>query len=196
MIDRIQLAPSNGIELTGGLMVTTKIQRLAATREKLSELERLIAAELPKELANLPEQYGFATVREFTAAVESAAGKRRPGRRGRKPGRPKKAVAAPKTRKRAVITDAIRTKVKKLIKAGTSGSKIAKVVKISLPSVQNIKKALGLVRTRGTKTKKAPPKGAPAKRKATKKRAARKAPAKGVTASAPQPPVPAVAPAG
>jgi DNA-binding CsgD family transcriptional regulator len=36
--------------------------------------------------------------------------------------------------------------VKKLVKAGKSGSQIAKAVGISLPSVQNVKKALGLVK--------------------------------------------------
>ena len=59
-------------------------------------------------------------------------------------GRPK--GRRPKTRKRAKITDAIRAKVGKLVKAGQTGSQIAKALGISLPSVQNIKKALGLVR--------------------------------------------------
>jgi len=38
--------------------------------------------------------------------------------------------------------------VKKMTEAGKTGSNIAAALKISLPSVQNIKKALGLVKAR------------------------------------------------
>ena len=157
-------------------MVISKIKRLAATREKLARLEKLIATDLPKELVSLPEKYGFATAKEFIAAVKSAAGRRKPGRRGRKPGRPKK-TAVPKARKRAVITDAIRAKVQKLVKAGKPGSQIAKTAGISLPSVQNIKKALGLVKSRGSKANKAPAKKKPAQERFPRKASAKKAPA-------------------
>lgn len=51
-------------------------------------------------------------------------------------------------RPRAVITDKTRAKVKELVKAGKTGGQIAKATGISLPSVQNIKKALGLVEAR------------------------------------------------
>jgi hypothetical protein len=45
-----------------------------------------------------------------------------------------------------VITDETRAKVKALVEAGKTGAEIAAEVGISLPSVQNIKKALGLVK--------------------------------------------------
>lgn len=48
-------------------------------------------------------------------------------------------------RPRAVITPEIKAKVKELVKAKKTAGEIAKLVKISLPSVQNIKKELGLV---------------------------------------------------
>jgi DNA-binding CsgD family transcriptional regulator len=38
--------------------------------------------------------------------------------------------------------------VKKLVAAGKTGNEIAEALSISLPSVQNIKKALGLVQKR------------------------------------------------
>ena len=44
------------------------------------------------------------------------------------------------------LTDATRAQVKKLVEAGKTGSEIAKAVGVSLPSVHNIKKALGLVK--------------------------------------------------
>lgn len=47
-----------------------------------------------------------------------------------------------------MITDETRAQLKKLVEAGKTGSEIAKSLKISLPSVQNIKKALGLVKKR------------------------------------------------
>jgi DNA-binding NarL/FixJ family response regulator len=167
------------------LMVITKIKRLAAAREKVAQLALAVEAELPHELAELHARYGFADVKSFLKAIRSAA---RGGglKRARKAGRPKKVAAAPKTRKRAVITDAIRARVKKLVRAGKSGSQIAKAVRISLSSVQNIKKA-GLVKSRRSKAKKAP-----AKKRAAKKRPVRKAPAKQAPA-APQPPAPTAA---
>lgn len=132
-------------------MLPNKLKELEAARAKLASLERSVEAELHKELAALPGQFGFASVAGFVAAVTKAAG----GRRGRKPGRAKAAAkkvkggrGGGKRRKRAVITDAMRAEVRKLAEAGKTGAEIAKVVGISLPSVQNVKKALGLVKKR------------------------------------------------
>ena len=47
-----------------------------------------------------------------------------------------------------MITDQTRSQVKKMVNDGKTGAEIAKAVGISLPSVQNIKKALGLVKER------------------------------------------------
>lgn len=135
-------------------MVTDKIKELEAARAKLATLEQSIADELKKELAGLPAKFGFSSAEAFTEAVLAAAGRRR----GRKPGRPA-AAAAPATgggrggpgkkrRSRAVITDETRAQVKKLVADGKTGAEIAKAVGVSLPSVQNIKKALGLVKKR------------------------------------------------
>ena len=125
-------------------MVTPKIKALAAARARVVELEQAIATELNHELAGLPAQFGFADVKSFAAAVLTATGgKRRPGR--------KVNAAKPvprKRRKRAIITDATRAEVKELVKAGKSGTEIAKAVGISLASVQKIKSAAGLVKKR------------------------------------------------
>lgn len=121
-------------------MVSDKIKELAAAKARVTELESTIAAELRSELAALPARFGFADTRSFLIAVKAASGKRR----GRKPGAAK--AATPKRRKRAKITDATRASVKTLAEEGKTGNEIAKSLGISLPSVQNIKKALGLVR--------------------------------------------------
>ena len=162
-------------------MVIPKIRKLAAAREKLARLELAVETELYQELFGLHERYGFADMKSFMKAIRSAARGGAP-RKPRKAGRPKKAAATPETRKRAVITDATRARVRKLVKSGKSGSQVAKAVGISLPSVQNIKKALGLAKSRGSKARKAP-----AKNKSAKKRPARKIPAKRAPAT-PQPP--------
>lgn len=131
-------------------MVTDKLKELAAARAKLAALEQQINQQLNKELAGLPAKYNFGTVNEFVAAVEAAnRGTSTPSRRGRRP--VKAPTVAKKTggrRRRAKITDETRAQVKKLVGEGKTGAEIAKAVGISLPSVQNIKKALGLVQKR------------------------------------------------
>ncbi len=123
-------------------MVIDKIKQLEATKAKLAKLERAVASHIERELASLPGKYGFASVKEFAAAVAAASS----GRRPRKRAAAKPATA--KRRRRAVITDKTREQVKKLVDAGQTGSAIAKALHISLPTVQNIKKALGLVKAR------------------------------------------------
>ena len=126
-------------------MVTDKIKELKATQAKALALQEAIDTQLNQELAELPEKYGFDTVQAFIKAVKQAAGK---GRKGGSKAKGKKAKAAggKPRRARAVITDATRAEVKKLVEEGKTGAEIAKAVGISLPSVQNIKKALGLVK--------------------------------------------------
>jgi hypothetical protein len=128
-------------------MVTDKIKELASAIARVERLENELASELPKELAKLPGQYGFGDIGSFIRALKSSA--------ATKSGRPAKAKKAVVRRKRAQITDATRAMVKKLVGAGKTGSQIAKALGISLPSVQNIKKALGLVKGRGKTAPKA-----------------------------------------
>jgi hypothetical protein len=125
-------------------MITQKIQQLAATRAKIADLEKAIATQLNKELAALPAKFGFDSVQAFIKAVKAAGS----GRAARGTKKAKSATGGTKRRKRAVITDATRAQVKKLSEAGKTGGEIAKEVGISLPSVHNIKKALGLVKKR------------------------------------------------
>lgn len=125
-------------------MVTDKLKELEAARAKLANLEQSLAAELSKELASLPAKYGFDSVDAFVKAVKDASG----GRRGRPPAKGKPGGPGKKRRRRAVITDETRASLKKMVEAGKTGNEIAKALNISLPSVQNIKKALGLVKKR------------------------------------------------
>ena len=131
-------------------MVTEKIKELEATKAKIVALEKTIATQLEKELAGLPATYGFDSVSDFIKAVVTASGGRRRKSKGRDsaPKAPRKTAGG--RRKRSVITDETRATVKKLVDEGKTGSQIAEALSISLPTVQNIKKALGLVKARGT----------------------------------------------
>ena len=120
-------------------MVTDKIKELEATKAKLADLEKSIASELQKELKALPGKFGFESMAAFIKALKASGGGR---------GKSASPVRGKKKRTRAVITDATRADVKKLVEAGKSGAEVAKSLGISLPSVQNIKKSLGLVRSR------------------------------------------------
>lgn len=122
-------------------MVTNKLKELKAAKAKIAELEKSIATELAKELAALPAHYGFASAQAFIKAVKAASG-------GRASKGAKAKPAKGKRRKRAVITSETKAQVKSLAQAGKTGAEIAKAVGISLPSVQNVKKALGLVKAR------------------------------------------------
>ncbi len=127
-------------------MLSDKLKELQAARTKLAELEKSVATERNTALAGLPSQYGFASAEAFIAAVRAASGQRR----GRKPGSGTGAVKTSpgKRRKRAKVTDETRAAVKKFVEQGKTGQEIATALGISLPTVQNIKKALGLVRKR------------------------------------------------
>lgn len=124
-------------------MVTDKFKELENARAKVAALEQSIATQLKAELAGLPARYGFENVASFVSAVRAAHGKRR----GRKPAAAKTQDTKPagRKRRRAKITDEIRAEVKKMTEAGRTGSEIAAALKISVPSVQNIRKRLGLV---------------------------------------------------
>lgn len=122
-------------------MIANKLKEIEAAKAKIAALEQSMADELNKELAALPAKYGFADAKAFVKAVRAAAGGG--GVRAGKVG-----PGGKKRRTRAVITDATRAQVKSLVEAGKSGATIAKTVGISVPSVQNIKKALGLVKSR------------------------------------------------
>ena len=129
-------------------MVLDKIKELEALRAKTALLADQVAAERNQELLALPAQYGFGSTASFIAAVRAATGKKRGRPAGKAPSSEVKVAQGNRRRRRATITDDTRAQVKKLVREGKTGSEIAKTLRISLPSVQNIKKALGLVKER------------------------------------------------
>lgn len=106
-------------------MLTDQLKELQAAKAHVVELEQKVAAERKQALAALPAQYGFADMASFILALRETAG-----------------------RKRARITDAQRSEVKRLLAVGQTGAEISATTGLSLPSIQAIKKSLGLVKAR------------------------------------------------
>lgn len=125
-------------------MITDKIKELEETKAKVASLEESIAAQLNAELSELPAKYGFDSVQAFIKAVNAATG----GSKGKRGAKKSKVAGGEKKRTRATITDETRAEVKRLTEEGKTGPEIGAALGISLPSVQNIKKALGLVKAR------------------------------------------------
>lgn len=122
-------------------MAQDTLKKIAQYKSRLAELER----ELFVQLAKLPAQFGFDSADDFIAAFRQSVS----GKQGRRVGKGVKAALAKKApagrKPRAKITDEIVEQVKKLVGEGKTGSEIAAATGISLPSVQNLKKKLGLV---------------------------------------------------
>jgi DNA-binding NarL/FixJ family response regulator len=121
-------------------MAQDTLKKIAEYKSRLADLER----ELFVQLAKLPAQYGFSSPDDFIAAFRKAVA----GKSGRKPGKAAKAAGGktPTGRKpRVKITPEIEAQVKSMTEAGKTGAEIAKATGVSLPSVGNIKKKLGLV---------------------------------------------------
>jgi hypothetical protein len=101
---------------------TDQIAKLEKAKADIAIAEAKLASDRVTALAKLPSDYGFSDLK----APKAAKGKR------------------------AKITDEIKAQVKALAESGKTGQEIAKALGISAPSVQNIKKAFGMVKARGT----------------------------------------------
>lgn len=119
-------------------MVTNKLEQLREYQKKMAQIEKELAS-FHRKLAALPAKHGFRSMDAFIDALRSAA----------KSGGARSAPKAAGGRKpRAKITPEVKQKVKALVGEGKTGSQVAKLLGISVPSVQNIKKELGLVKAR------------------------------------------------
>ncbi len=126
-------------------MPNSKIKEIAAYKAKIAALEKAVAAEQKQKLAGLHKEVGFETTEELIAALQAMV---KPARKSKRGGAAKKSGRASRTR----ITPAIKTGVGKAVEAWKKGAEIAKEFGISIPSIQNIKKELGLVKERGAES--------------------------------------------
>lgn len=128
-------------------MTNDIIKELEAAKAKVASLENSLASEIQDKLSSLPRDYGFDSLAAFIKAlkhsVNGSSAVRAP-KAAKKTG----AAKAGKSGTRARITPEVKQQVKEAVAAGKTGAAIAKDLGISLPSVQNIKKELGLVKKR------------------------------------------------
>jgi len=120
-------------------MVNDKLKQLTEYQTKVAELQQSIEEERKEALAHLHEHYGFKTPGDLIKALREVTGA---GRKGR---------GAARRRKHARITPELRQKIKTALQSGKTGAKVAAEFGISLPSVHNIKKEFGLVKSRKKK---------------------------------------------
>ena len=129
-----------------------QIAELEKAKAKIAQAEAKLAADRTTALAKLPGDYGYTSLNDFIKALTLAAGKAKKAKAA-KAGKATKAPKAPKAEKaakrgRTKITPELKEQVIAAVKADKSGAEIAKAFGISLPSVQNIKKEAGLVKSR------------------------------------------------
>jgi len=96
-----------------------------------------------RELEKLPGKFGFGSMDQLIEALRDVSYNAIISR--------KKSYLKPR-QKRRTITPKIKQRVKQLVEAGKTGAYIATHVKISIPTVHNIKKGLGLVRARNSRS--------------------------------------------
>jgi DNA-binding NarL/FixJ family response regulator len=146
-------------------MFNEQLAKIEKAKAEIAAAEAKLASDRVAALARLPADFGFDSLNAFIKAVKAAYGKggKAAAKTKGKPGRKPKAAAAPKAAKakggkgkRAKITDEIKAQVKALAEQGKTGQEIAKALGISAPSVQNIKKAFGLVKARSAAPAAAP----------------------------------------
>lgn len=134
--------------------MATKKTKLGSTLEALqkaeTQVERLrkqAEVERAQHLKELHVRFGFGSRAELIDALSALEGRR--GGYTRAAGSAAATATAGKAkRKRARLTPEIRAQIVKAIKGGESGVAVAKRFSVSGQTVQNIKKAAGLVRAR------------------------------------------------
>lgn len=119
-------------------MNPTEFNKLEEYQHEIARLQKRFV-KFNRKLAVLPGKHGFKTMGEFIDALKRAAAEtsKMEGAKGKTNGR-----------RRAKITPEVKQKVKSMAAAEKTGVQIAKELGISVPSVQNIKKELGLVKKR------------------------------------------------
>lgn len=114
--------------------------RLMMLKKQAAALEAELSRSNAK-LLKLPSKFGFKSMNAFIDALKAAT-----------PGSVRSATTQTKAssgrKPRATITAETKAKVKAMVGQEKTGAEIAKALNISLPSVQNIKKELGLVQKR------------------------------------------------
>ncbi len=117
------------------------LKEIASYENKIAALKKKVEVERRKELMDLHSKVGFESRTELIAALQELNG-------GRRAPKAKKGAAPEARAKRTKITAELKAAVIAAIKAGGKGGEVAAQFGISVPSLHNIKKDAGLVKTR------------------------------------------------
>lgn len=128
-------------------MNPTEFNKLAQYQQEVARLQKGLT-KFNQKLVALPAKYGFKSMDELIDALRRAAAGAGQAPRKARSTSSGQAGGAKSKRKRAKITPEVKEKVKAMVKEEKTGAEISKKLGISLPSVQNIKKELGLVKKR------------------------------------------------
>ena len=129
-----------------GPMLTSQLKELAKAKAKVVDLESAISKNRKKQLEKLHADLGFDSRESLISALRSL------GKGGGARARASKPRGKKGRHKRTTITPELRTKIEAAVRAGGKGIAVAKKFDVSLPTVQNIKRAAGL--TRGSRKRK------------------------------------------
>jgi hypothetical protein len=145
-------------------MLKDRLKEIENQKSKLAALQQALLEDLhtvlgyAKRSALIQELQGVGRSKPARKATKKATGKapRKAAKKTRKAAKktaPKKAAkkAAPKVgkrRKRTTITPELRNDIIAAVKGGATGSAVAKQFGVSVPTVQNIKKAAGLTKSK------------------------------------------------
>lgn len=127
-------------------MLSSKIKELADYKAKIMELEKAVLEEREAALARAHSDLGFASRADLIKALR-ALDKAGPKRARRKASKASAPAEKKSRRKRTTITPELRDSILAAVKEGGTGNAVAKRFGVSLPTVQNIKRAAGLTRT-------------------------------------------------
>ena len=124
-------------------MNSAYVKALEKARKAVEKLEK----EMSRNLSSLPKKLGFDSMADFIAALQEIDGGSGSGsnKRGR-PDDPSKSSS--RKRKGGKVTAEIGRKAEKMFEAHKTAREVAEAVGLSLPTVNLIKKRLGLVNKR------------------------------------------------
>jgi hypothetical protein len=124
-------------------MPRNQFQQLQEYQKKIAELQAQVARQSRKLLA-LPGRVGLRTVDELIRALQTV---RSGGASGAAASAGRGGAGKPR-RRRSKITPEMKQQLKTMVGQGKTGAQIAESLGISLPSVANIKRELGLSKRR------------------------------------------------
>jgi hypothetical protein len=128
-------------------ILSSTLTALQKAEAQVQQLRKKAANERAEQLKGLHLRFGFGSRTELIEALVGLGGTRQRGGSQKATTGGERPVAARKG-KRARLTLEMKAEIVQAIKAGEAGAVIAKRFSVSGQTVQNIKKAAGLVRAR------------------------------------------------